>query len=167
MMRYLSTFCFCVALAGCLPVGSERSSLLTDDMGGSRIVLETQLVDGVSRPYTYYDTVLGSRCYLLPTASGLRCIPSDANLGYYSDAGCTKLGALVVEGCAVPKYGVFTAPACGNNRVFTLGTGTKLATYYILQGTTCTPYTVSADHVFYPAASEVDVSTLVPGSYVH
>lgn len=154
-------------LSGCLAVGENRSPLLTDDMGSGRIVLEVQIVDGVSRPYTYFDTTLSARCYLLPTASGLRCIPSDANLGYYSDAGCTKLGALVVEGCAVPKYGVYTAPACGDNRVYTLGTGTKLAAYYILQGTTCAPYAVSSDHVFYPAVSEIDVSTLAAGSYSH
>ena len=154
-------------LAGCVGVADSRSPLLTDDMGSGRIVLEVQIVDGVSRPYTYYDTTLSARCFLLPTASGLRCIPSDANLGYYSDAGCTKLGALVVEGCAVPKYGVFTAPACGANRVFTLGTGTKLPNYYILRGATCAPYAVSADHVFYPAVSEIDVSTLAAGVYSH
>ncbi len=47
------------------------------------------------------------------------------------------------------------------------GTGTKLATYYILRGATCAPYAVSADHVFYPTVSEVDVSTLAAGSYSH
>lgn len=110
----------------------------------------------------FFDRTLSTSCYPRKTTAGLRCIPADVNLIFYTDVSCTIRGGLAIA-CQTPTYGaVADMPdnVCdqGNYHTFRLRKLTQ-ANYYSKSGAVCLGTAIPSAFTLYAADTEIDPAT--------
>jgi hypothetical protein len=90
---------------------SSLPAVGTTDVGTGRIVtryLDASTGEAIA-PTGWVDSQLGAPCRVVPTASGLRCLPGDYSQRAFSDMSCANPTVFISQpsGCAVPTPPAF------------------------------------------------------------
>lgn len=145
--------------------GATDGAVSAPDGGstGDRIIVPQFRVGSamLAQP-AFFDRTLSTSCYPRKTTAGLRCIPAEVSLSFYTDAGCTVRGGLAIS-CQTPAYGsVADTPdnLCdqGNYHTFRLRKLTQ-ANYYSKSGAACLSAAIPSAFILYAADTEIDPTT--------
>lgn len=131
-------------------------------MGDRVIVPQFRVGSAMLAQPAFFDRTLGTSCYPRKTTAGLRCIPAEVSLSFYTDVGCTVRGGLAIS-CQTPTYGsVADTPdnLCdqGNYHTFRLRKLTQ-ANYYSKSGAACLSAAIPSAFALYAADTEIDPTT--------